>query len=416
MVALFTAALVLRFGAACSLRNIAVGPQAKSGGADGVEYNALALHLAYGQGYSSEMGQPTSFRAPGFPFFLTVFHALSHRPYPAIYMGLSILGALSCVLTYLLAGQLLAENAARLAGALAVLYPPHIYMATRFDSENLFAPLLALGLLLVVRNLKGGSFWNLLGAGLALGYAALVRAFALLLLPLLVVALLLQSWRQRRMNLGSVAALILSFAAVILPWTLRNDHVHDRFVLIASNGGSTFYGGNNDIVSAPTRNLGAWVSTRQLPGRPQIDQAPDEVSHDRLEWHLGMQWIAQHPGKLPLLLAGKLARLWLPDIESSNRNYVVTQLIGYTPYMLAMFVGLYFCLRRREYRTLPWWPVHLALLATVLTGLIFWGSPRFRDANAPLIAVYSVMGVSQWYAQNSGRRTARLPLPMSRAL
>jgi hypothetical protein len=38
------------------------------------------------------------------------------------------------------------------------------------------------------------------------------------------------------------------FPGVMAPWTVRNYRVHGRFVLVATNGGSTFYGRNNDRV------------------------------------------------------------------------------------------------------------------------------------------------------------------------
>ena len=40
--------------------------------------------------------------------------------------------------------------------------------------------------------------------------------------------------------------LILSAAAVISPWTLRNYRVHGEWILISSNGGINFWIGNNE--------------------------------------------------------------------------------------------------------------------------------------------------------------------------
>src|SRR5262249_60480337 len=101
------------------------------------------------------------------------------------------------------------------------------------------------------------------GAGLLLGAAALTRPFALLAVPFFALVLLAHlRWR------GLLAGVVLGLttAAVVVPWTYRNYHVHHRFVPVATNGGSTFYGGNNDRVVNERRLFGSWVSTTELPG------------------------------------------------------------------------------------------------------------------------------------------------------
>ena len=68
----FTIAVLLRCGAAFALRDFSAPPDRRTTGADGVEYNALGMHVAAGDGYSVDGRQPTSFRPPGFPLFLSV--------------------------------------------------------------------------------------------------------------------------------------------------------------------------------------------------------------------------------------------------------------------------------------------------------------------------------------------------------
>jgi heme A synthase len=36
---------------------------------------------------------------------------------------------------------------------------------------------------------------------------------------------------------------------------------------------------------------------------------------------------------------------------------------------------------------------HGIIAATIITALIFWGSPRFRDANLPLLMAYAAVGL-----------------------
>jgi hypothetical protein len=146
--------------------------------------------------------------------------------------------------------------------------------------------------------------------------------------------------------------------------------------------------------------MGSWISTTELPYRYLIDAEPDEVSHDREELHLGVQWVKGHLRSLPLLCFYKLVRLWLPDISSQNRKFVLLQLVFATPFLIFMLIGLFRCLCQRRYWTQEWILVHGIIAATVLTTLIFFGSPRYRDANIPVLLVYAAIGMQTLLSHN----------------
>src|SRR5581483_4163921 len=257
-IAVFLIALLLRFGVAAALRDTATFHGPGPAGADAVEFNTLALNLASGNGYAIVPGHPTSFRAPGFPLFLAALYAVSYENYRLVYLALCLLGALTCVLTYAVARRLVPEDIARLAGLLAVVYLPHIYFSTVFLSEILFTFCLALALWFFLLSLQRGSAVLLAAAGAMMGAVALCRPVGLLFLPALGIAL----WRVPGMTLPRLAAraAVLAAGALVLlaPWAVRNYDVHGRLVLIASNGGSTFYGANNDVVLHDRAYLGSW--------------------------------------------------------------------------------------------------------------------------------------------------------------
>jgi 4-amino-4-deoxy-L-arabinose transferase-like glycosyltransferase len=390
---LVTLAFVLRFGAVIALRGLEAGPSTRHG-ADGIEFDALARSMAAGTGYAIPPGKPTSFRAPGLPLFLAAIYATAGVNYPMAKISFCVLGSVGCLLTYLLARELVSDSLARAAGVLSAVYFPNIHSATVFASENLFVPMQALGLwlyILHIKDLPRGKRWALAAAGAVLGFSALVRPFALVLLPMMAAILATCSLRRWRAVVRDTAIFAATFLATVAPWTVRNYAVHERFVLVATNGGSTFYGGNNTLVSSEFRRLGSWISTTELPGRDLIDATPDEVAHDRMEWALGWHWLRDHQGKIPVLLAGKFFRMWLPDLDTPNRSMIAAQVACYTPFLFLFVVAGVRCLRDRRYWLPPWLALHGTLLATVLTCLVFWGCPRFRDANMPLLMVYSVL-------------------------
>lgn len=402
---LFVVAFVLRMGLVLALRDIHTGPVGIDS-ADDVEYNRLALRLARGEGYVGDQGQPTSFRAPGWPLFLAGLYRLAGPWMPLVYSALCLLGAGTCVLTYFLARELVEERTARAAAVLAAIYLPHIYFSTGFNSEILFVTCLTLGvwMFLVARRLD--SMPLLFFAGLALSWATLTRPFALLLGPIQFVVLALAPAPRRLLPLLIFA---VAFVACIVPWTVRNRGIHGRFVLVATNGGSTFYGGNNERVAHEFRQLGNWISTTELPRREWIDAAPTEVEHDKREWQLGWEWVREHPRTVPLLGVFKLARfvLWLPDFDGGSRLYTVVRALGYIPFFLLIIVGFGVWLGRRDLWRTDWFIVQGVLLATLATALLFWGSPRFRDANMPFLMIFAALGWDKLWRRHNVNETKR---------
>jgi 4-amino-4-deoxy-L-arabinose transferase-like glycosyltransferase len=359
---------------------------------DDVQFNNIAWQLAQGNGYRSAAdARLTAFRAPGYPFFLAGLYMLFGENAPLIYLSHCLLGALACVLTWLLVREVLSERGARLAGVLGALYLPHAYVAAVFISENLFVPLFALGILLAIRFLRGGSGWMLVLAGLVLGYATLTRPFTLLMLLITLAIAGWARWRGRRVPAWPLPAFAVVFLAVLAPWTYRNYLVFDRFVLVATNGGSTFWGSNNDRVATEPRSLGYWVATNELPHRDKIDAAPDEVTHDQVEWQLGKEWVRNNLSRMPLLELYKLLRLWwLPEYGAGLRWL---RIVSYVPYLLLFVLGAWRCLRCPQCWTLSWAMIHGGMVALFVTVLIFSGLPRFRDANMPLSMLYAAVGL-----------------------
>lgn len=401
---LFVVAFLIRLAVVIWLRDMSVGPTTPSTN-DDYEFNVFAQNLAAGSGFLNDQGRPSSFRAPGFSFFLAGLYYEAGVNFALAFVALCVLGAASCVLTYHLAREFFPENWARVAGILSAVYLPHVYFATVFYSENLFVPLLTLGVLLTVRFLKGASTWYLAAAGVVSGLATLTRPFALILLPLIGVLV----WFVKRplaTRLAKVAVWTACFVAVMIPWTVRNYRVHGEFVLVATNGGSTFYGANNDRVVTERRLYGYWLSTVELPHRDLIDAQPNEVAHDAMEWKLGMDWVKSHPKQFTFAAGLKLARLavGLPDFDAGPPLYRVLRMVGYWPFLVLFLLGALACVRLGLW-SLPWLAVHLCIVATLITAVIFWGSARFRDVNLGALMLYATAGL-QWLSATSPLRKA----------
>ncbi|MGO9242350.1 MAG: ArnT family glycosyltransferase [Bryobacteraceae bacterium] len=366
---------------------------------DEIEFNALALNLVKFGEYSIRIGHPSSFRAPGFPLWVAALYSISYENYFLVYVGQCLLGAVGCLLAYLLAKELLPEVDARRSGLLAVVYMPAIFLCTLFFSDTLYADCLALGMLLFVRYLRTRRSAWLVIAGLSLGYGALTRPAGILVLPALLTILVAGMIRARRFRLLPCLALALSCFAVVAPWTWRNYIVHHQFVLIATNGGWTFYGSNNNVVLHNRAYLGRFVPPYVLQGRAKIDAMPDEVSLDRLEWRLGIGWVRAHWASMPLLETYKFVRLWLPTDPINRRfpaaesEFVLMRAVGYLPFLVLFLLGFRRCALDRRFWTWPWLSLHVTVLALIATALVFNGDPRYRDGQYTTLMPYAALGL-----------------------
>lgn len=408
----FILAVVLRLGFTLAFRgSLDVVPERSIAGADSVEYDLFGRRVAEGYGYTWENGNPTAFRAPGYPLFLSAFYYFVSTAYPTAYCLMAICGGVCALATYFFAREIFGDRWGRCSGFLAAIYPPDIYACSYFFSEALFAPFLGFGLWMLARSVRNSSKTTLFFAGVLLGYAALIRSFAVLLLPIFAIYLYSIPFPRRFL---SIAIYSIGFILVVAPWTLRNYTVFGKPVLIATNGGSTFYGANNDVVAGSVGNYGNWVATNHLPGRDLIDSMPDEVSHDKMEWKLGLQWVEKHPDKFAILAPFKVIRFWLPFVGyPSMKRYVVVNIASTAPFLALIVVGLVSTIGSRTARR-QFAILHLIMAANAIMVVIFWGDPRFRDANVPVLMVYATVGLQKLLKIFFGMRQDESPLGDSR--
>ena len=349
------------------------------------EYLALARSVASGHGFhyddSHESGTAQRFgRAPGYPLFLAALDAGHPRPQSTpvrVKVAQSIVGALTVWLIGVIAWHAAGPRAGVWAAALGAIYPPLVTLPAYTLSETIFSAVALASALVIQSSADRATEGQWRGAGLAAiggaltGLGALIRPAMLLYLPLVGLWFL---WRRR-----VVPAVIVALAAiaVITPWTLRNLRVHERFVLIASEGGVTFWTGNHPLA----RGEGDLAANPALKeAELALRQAHPGLSPETLEpvyYREAIGWIAGHPLAWAELLGRKLFYTIVPVGPSYAVHSARYRVASAGPYVLVLpfaIAGVRRLLRR------PHRPTSLLLLAasSVLVGLIFFPQERFR--------------------------------------
>ena len=226
-------------------------------------------------------------------------------------------------------------------------------------------------------------------AGLTAGIAMLVRPAMLLFLPLAALWLL----AHRRPALAAV--LVATSLAAIAPWTVRNVRVYGTFVLIASEGGVTFWTGNHplargegDLAANPDIKIAELAFRAAHPGLTAEQLEP-------LYYRDALQYIARHPVWWLGLLAKKAFYTIVPIGPSytlHSTRYLVSSLASYLLLLPLAAVGVRVWWRRDR-------PEALFVLAAsaVIAGLVFFPQERFRiPVIDPALIVCAAIACAGW--------------------
>jgi hypothetical protein len=346
------------------------------------EYLALAHSLSSGKGLtydaSLDTGTAQRFgRAPGYPFFLALLDAGSSDAtrVPAIVQVVqSVLGAIAVWLIGTLALRSGGSAAGAAASIVAAVYPPLVFISAYVLSEALFC-VLALGAALTLQTVLDDrgegrrTQWLSVAFGALAGVGALVRPAMLFFVALAVL------WLLARRRLGAAAIAAVTCAIVLAPWTVRNFRTYDRFVLIASEGGVTFWTGNHplargegDLAANPA------IKTAEIAFRAAHPGLTAEAL-EPLYYADALAWIRTQPGTWAALELRKLFYLVVPIGPSYALHSARYRAATTIPYVLVLPLAIAGALRSGTRQ-----PIAMFLLggATAIMCLMFFPQERFR--------------------------------------
>ncbi len=378
---------------------------------DPVAYDSLALGISDGRGYLGPWTNvPTAYFPPGYPAALAVVYTVFGRS--VLWGGMlnALLGAGTVVITYELARRLLGPSVAGVAGLLLAFFPNQVFYTGTLLSEVLFTFLLMAGLLVLMAEpwpREGISLKRLALAALFLGAATMVRPIVLII-PVVLLIYWLRVFPNRARVLAQVGVVLLVFAAVILPWTIRNAVTMHAFVLISTNSGDDFCLGNNEVAD------GQFVfSGPCYEGYEGIPKRELEIAGYREGLRRGAEFIINHPADELGLIFEKAYFLVYTDhdglfanesygsnpfIEKEMRDRLSTAANAcYFATIGLAALGLLYWLRRRDPRR----TFCLIVIACILAApLAFFGDPRFHFPVIPLLCILAATGVvAAWRAR-----------------
>lgn len=374
------------------------------------EYLSLARSLASGNGFVYDRDVATGGvdpfgRAPGYPAFLAMAGGggapTESVPTP-VKVAQSLAGGLGVVLVGLLANRLAGATAGRMAALAAACYPPLVWIAGYAYSEALAWPIGLAAVAIFDRAARGSGDTArngaMLAAGAAAGVAVLIRPALLLFLAMAAIWLLTRrSWQR-------AAVFVVAAALVIGPWTIRNYRHYQRLVLVASEGGVTFWTGNHPLAIGD----GDFAANPQLRRESLALRARHpELSEEQMEpvyYQEAFAWIAAHPLQWLALEGRKIFYLVVPvgpSYRLHSLRYYAASVLSYALVLPAALVGFWRIGARRG-RTPGLW---LLAASAVLACLIFFPQERFRIPVIDPVLIVCASGV--FLAESANERSGR---------
>jgi 4-amino-4-deoxy-L-arabinose transferase-like glycosyltransferase len=375
------------------------------------EYLALGRSIARGDGVRYPADEPAPGtaqrfgRAPGYPAFLAGLGITAPvEEVPArITIAQALVSVMAVLLIAALARRAAGERAGVAAAVIAAVYPPLVFMPAYALSETLFSTLALTAAWLLAR--AGGRerrfAWSI-AAGAATAIAILVRPSMLLFVPFACLWLALRP-RASGAALARAAVFALAVAAVIAPWTLRNHRESGRWVLVASEGGVTFWTGNHplaigegDLAANPPLKAAEVAFRASHPGLSAEALEP-------LYYRDALAWIRAHPGDWARLELRKLFFTVVPIGPSytlHSARYFAASAGAYLLLLPFAAIGAW-RLRRAPGAPVPLW---LMAASTVLAGLVFFPQERFRiPVIDPALIVTAAAAASLRVDERTGR-------------
>lgn len=361
---------------------------------DGAYYVAAARALASGASTSGVYYMP-----PLYPWALAIFQRLFGDAWSLLFLTQQLAVVASAGLLALVARRAAGNAAGLAAAALALLYHPTLFFASRPVGEALALLFLAASLALASRaDIQSGA-----AAGFTAGLASLARPNLLPAAPLWA-ARDFFAGRARRAGLLAAAMLL-----AILPAVWHNYAASGHVVPVSANGGVVFWLGNGPGavgVYTPATGFSGSLQSQQneaiAEASARAGRPLDAVEADGFWWKTGLRARASDPAGSVALMARR-AMLTVDNAEH-GLDYApaldANPLRFSAPLPFAVLFGLaVFAVAALGWARAGGFVVWSSVAVAAAAPLVFYVSSRHRLPAAFLLAVPAGAGLSALRAE-----------------
>jgi 4-amino-4-deoxy-L-arabinose transferase-like glycosyltransferase len=367
-------------------------------GTDHRSYQAFALDLLRGT-------WPTEpfYYGPGISLVLGAIYTC-FGPHARAAQVIQLLGGgLACVPIVGFTRRVFGSGAGWAAGILWATFPLPIFYENYPLTHGLEAIAGAVVLWLWLRALDDDGWLALLGLGVALGAAGILRPNFLLLAPFAAASL---AWRFRsdwRQWLGRPLVLAAIASLTVLPITWHNYQTSGRFLLISSEAPVTLYAANNLDDAGHGENTPAMRAGSFLVGLGKADYVGLTLAAIRAD---PLRWAQLEARKFALYWSGTE---FPNNVDLAGDGTRISRVLAVLPLRYGLLVTLALAggaiaLRLRTRSDLGLAVVFIYVFVHMAVTLIFSILSRFRAPNFPALAILAGYSLAVTAAHGWRRR------------
>jgi 4-amino-4-deoxy-L-arabinose transferase-like glycosyltransferase len=363
-------------------------------------------------------GRAPFYRAPAYPYFLGLTYAIfGHGYYVSRVIGI-IVGALSCVIIFLLGSMLFSRKIGILAALLSCVYGMFLYFDSMLLTTYLEIVFCLLAFFYTVKWFKTDSKAHLIVAGIFWGLTSITRPNFLVIVPAFVIFVF---WYLKKLplkeRLRPVWLMLAGLVVPILIVMVINIAAGNDFVVIAWNGGINFFLGNNPLSNGWSATSPEIDATWWGGYRDAIVIAEQSRGHELLPSQVSNYWFGRgldYVVRQPIAWLGLMVKktyLLCNSFRLSNNQFIQTfeeySFLLRIPLfnfglILALAIWGIVCTFGKRFTKF----ILLFLLFYGFSIVLFFVTERYRVPLAPFLLIFSAAAIF-WFIRNISNRQVK---------
>jgi hypothetical protein len=390
----------------------------------GYELGRVARAIAAGEGFSSPLRMvdsgPTIWFTPIYPYLVAgifkiwgIYSEMSHIIVNTLNCAFA---ALTIIPIYSIGKRTFGDGVAIGAAWAWVFLPTALFFPMTWVWDTTLAALffaLIFWATLAMREARG--ILPAAGYGALWAVGVLINPSLLSTFPFLLGWLMWEARKESLPWLRQGSIILVVFAIGLVPWTIRNYRVFDKFVVLRSNFGLELWLGNNPEVPD---TWSPWMHPNDSPAEAEKYKRMGEIAYMAQKQSEAVEFMRTHPRDTLYFMYRRFVNNWLGITDSPGDSwsrsplYVRAFLVLNVFLFLFTMLGALYAYRSRLPAAIPY---AFVLLIFPLVFYFTHTSLRYRFPMDPIMMVLAANGVgcsiSLFQARFRHERSPATPIP-----